>query len=187
MRTQTPGPHPRRLVDGASSVLQRRILLPLLVLTALGCSSSSSPTDPIPEEGRFNATVSGAVTAELSGTATSFGTASSPAAWAVQMRASDGAGGVSFAEEGAPRPSPGTYALASAIEHGGNAPDAAFTGVVGIASPVSGFGSISGTLTITASSPTSVSGEFDFVAADPENEGRTVQVTGSFTAVNTDL
>lgn len=185
MRIATP--HPFRRPRAPHGRRPRLAVLASLALVGAACGSSSSPTDPLPDAGRFTATVTGAVSAQFTGTAASFGTASSPAAWAVQMTADDRSGGVSFSEEGAPRPTPGTYSLASALEHGGNAPDAAFTGVVGVASAAAGFGSISGTLTITSSSPTSVSGEFTFVAVDPEDESRQVTVTGSFTSENRDF
>lgn len=149
---------------------------------------SSTPNSPLPtDEGTtFTASITGAVSVDLRGTATSIGTASGTPAWAVQMTASDGSGGISFTEEGRPRPTPGTYTVASALEHGGNAPDSEFTAVVGVASPASSFGSISGTLTITGSSATRVSGTFTFTAEDPTSPGRTVTVTGSFTANNRD-
>ena len=172
-----------------SSITRGRVSAVVLATFFSGaatCGSGSSPTAPVDELGQFTATVSGAVSAQLSGSADALGTASGTPGWALGMTALDGSGGISFVEEGMPRPSPGTYVLASALEHGGNAPNSQFTATVGFP-PSSGFGSISGTLTITASSPTSVAGTFDFTAADPEDESRTVSVTGSFNAVNVDF
>ncbi|MDH3223935.1 MAG: hypothetical protein OEO23_09475 [Gemmatimonadota bacterium] len=167
--------------------LVRRLVMVGAILAAAACSSSSSPVGPVAGGSQFTATVTGVVSTQLTGTARSFGTATGTPAWAVELLGENSSGGVSFTEEGMPRPSTGVYAIASALEHGGNAPNSAFTGVVLIASPASSFGSLSGTLTITASSPTSVSGEFTFTAADPDDESRTITVTGEFTASNQDV
>lgn len=163
------------------------VLLAAFFSGAATCGSGSSPTAPVDELGQFTATVEGAVgNLQLSGVAEAIGTATGTPAWALNMTASDGSGNISFTEEGMPRPGTGTYVVDSALEHGGNAPGSRFTAVV-LFPPVSGFGSLSGTLEITSSSATRVSGTFSFTAADPEDESRTITVTGSFNATNQDV
>lgn len=154
---------------------------------AATCGDSGSPTAPEDELGQFSASIDdGSMNQQLSGTAESMGTASGTPAWALELLATGGSGRITFTEEGMPRPGTGTYVIDSTLEHGGNAPNSRFTAVV-LLPPSSGFGSISGTLEITSSSPTRVAGTFTFTAADPENESRTVTVTGSFDAVNEDF
>ena len=117
-----------------SSIARGRVSAVVLAIFFSGaatCGSGASPTAPVDELGQFTATVSGAVSAQLSGSADALGTASGTPGWALGMTALDGSGGISFVEEGMPRPSPGTYALASALEHGGNAPNSQFTATVG--------------------------------------------------------
>lgn len=169
-------------------LLGRALVMTVAIVgVAAACSSSSSPVGPLGGGSEFTATLTGVLSTQLSGTATSLGTATGTPAWAVELLGANSSGGISFTREGMPRPSTGVYAIVSALEHGGNAPDSDFTGVVLVASPASSFGSLSGTLTITGSSPTSVSGEFTFTAADPSDESRTITVTGEFTASNQDF
>lgn len=169
-------------------MLRASIAAGAVAAVTAACSSSSSTTGPpLPEGGAFSATVTGTVDAQLTGMASSLGTAANPAGWVIEMEADDGASGIVFSEEGMPRPTPGTYPIASALEHGGNAPNSDFTAVIAIGSFTTSFGSTSGTLTITSSSATSVSGEFTFTAEDADDESRTVTVTGTFTSVNQDF
>lgn len=158
-----------------------------LVASTVACDSTSSPVTPPSAGSQFAATISGTVTAQLNGQAESIGATSGTPAWAIQMTTGNSTEGIVFNVEGMGRPAPGTYVIASALDHGGNAPNQEFTAVVGLANPFDSFGSLSGTLRITDSSASAVSGTFTFTAQDATNPGRTVTVDGTFTANNRDL
>lgn len=158
-----------------------------LVTSTVACDTTSSPVTPPSAGSQFAATISGTVTAQLNGQAESLGTTSGTPAWNIQMTTGNSTEGIIFTVEGMGRPGPGTYVIASALQHGGNAPNQEFTAVLGLANPFDSFGSLTGTLRITDSSASSVSGTFTFTAQDATNAGRNVTVNGSFTANNRDL
>jgi hypothetical protein len=162
----------------------RRPLRPLLaaLLLALGVVSCSDGVT-VPGMGSANVSASGAVSASGDGVAifqsvntggtSLFQIAMQPvlppdgATWQVQV--------VRYAD----RPAIGTYQLV-ALSPSTTEPTAFF--YYANAGTTEMFGAVSGELTITSSSPTSVRGAFTFTAQSTTNSARTVTVQGSFTA-----
>ncbi|MGI9628281.1 MAG: hypothetical protein ACR2QM_15715 [Longimicrobiales bacterium] len=155
--------------------------------TLVACSESTPLTAPSDADSFFTADISGAILTRLEGPARSTGIGGGEPGWNIDMTTATASGAIGIIVDGMPRPPEDTYIIASALEHGGNAPNNEFTAIVGLTSPTSSFGSISGTLTITESTATNVSGTFAFTAEDPLDETRTVMVQGSFRTVNQDL
>lgn len=147
------------------------------------------PDSGAPALGPFTATVSGAVSTQFSGDATSMGRVAD--AWNAALQSPSGEGTILLGNDTAGRPAPGTYRIADMEEHGGSPPAGQFTALVAMAgadmaTPV-GFGSVDGTLIIDASSPTAVTGSFNFLAVDAADSTRTVTVDGTFTTANEEI
>ena len=133
----------------------------------------------------FEARTSGAATLTLNGPA-EFGSVVEPDAagrFVLTLGAESPTGAVLFTRPALSRPEPGVYQLAS------DAPGAVRALVVTgpPTRPTGAFSARGGTLTITASRDDFIAGHFDidaagYEAADPEDEGKTLRVRGTFTA-----
>jgi hypothetical protein len=145
----------------------RTVALTLVLL--LAACGSDDPFDPGEgETATFQATVSGAVNATLSGFA-QFGTIPNEA-FVLTLNADDQSGVISVELEDTSRPGPGT------IQLGGQS-----SGAFGFGSIQGGiFFSVEGNFTITSSSSSALVGTLQFDALTPE--GGEVTVSATFTA-----
>jgi hypothetical protein len=148
----------------------------LVTLAALGCGESTGPTI----EGTFEASVSGALSDEMSGTA-EFGIFAGEGL-GLSFRTTDGAGllGIGNLEEA--RPGPGSYTMGDPSEEGVFFALYLRQTMGGAASLVSR----SGTLVITSSTSERLEGSFSFaafgtIAGDPGTELE-VWIDGTFSA-----
>ena len=167
-------------------IAERVLLFAAVLATSAFVASSSTGPGAGPT---FTATVSGAVSKQFSGSATSMGRVAD--AWNAALQSPGGGGTILLGNDVSGRPEPGTYKIADMEEHGGNPPVGQYTALValaggGLTTPV-GFGSVNGTLIIEASSPTAVTGSFNFVAVDASDSTRTVTVDGTFTTDNEEI
>ncbi len=164
-------------------------VLLLMLLLVSGCDSNGSNGDDDDTQGQtgsFTATVTGAVSASLQGTAT-FG------ASAAGQDSADGFGLVMGSSSvnpeivfgsAQPRPGTGTQTVINFVESG-----SATSGQV-FATYTRGtvvYGSVSGTLRLTESSDSEVAGTFEFEAINLINPTETVTVSGSFDARGIDI
>lgn len=150
----------------------------LLVLSAC----DSSPAGPGgPDTGQFTVTVTTATPLTFSGTVSSLGQASGFTAIFI---GEDLDSGLTLLFEGVARPDVGTYTIADFIATDGSAPGQV---LVSVNAPGSGHDltSVSGTLTITSSSSSAVSGRFTFQGA-AGTSGTTGTVEGTFTTTHMD-
>lgn len=181
----------------------RKLATVLAAVGLMACGSDDGGTGLGPDDddvgGSFSATISGDVNADISGFAVQGQTTVDPdtgdQGWAAFLGRGedqgDAADAVFFVRLGA-RPAQGTYALED-IADGTGVETGEFAGFValGLGSQTvqfSGF-SLSGTLTITSSSPDRVAGTFDFQASgfDPTQNPpaeQVVSVSGTFDAVS---
>jgi hypothetical protein len=138
--------------------------------------------------GEFTATISGAEDVEFCGFATSSGQAGF--GWSLQLLTPGGANSILIiGAEGEGRPDSNTYDIADYQANDATAPANEYVVLIAFEEDIlgtTGFSSVEGRLTITSSSPTQVSGEFDFEARDSQG-GATISVTGTFTSTNQDL
>ena len=151
------------------------LLLMVAPLMVAGCGDDDDP--PGPGNGSFSATVTGDISATISGQALS-GFATGENAFGMTFVTSDGRYGVVFVRTGA-RPGNGTYTV------GDQAGDFAVI-VTFDPTPQNAtndddmlFAATSGQITITNSSGTGVTGTFSFDAEDFTGAS-TISVTGSF-------
>jgi len=162
----------------------------ILFAAVFASSAFVASSDPGPGmDPTFTATVTGAVSRQFSGDATSMGRVAD--AWNAALQSPSGEGTILFGNDIAGRPTRGTYTIVDMEEHGGSPPAGQYTALValaggGLTTPV-GFGSVNGTLIIEASSPTEVTGSFNFLAVDAADSTRTVTVNGTFTTANEEI
>lgn len=172
-----------------SSISRRAIGALLIAVFGAACSGggaddSTGPNPPGGTVGSFSATVSGAVSASLSGSA-AFGnsTVSGSQGFAIALVPASGTNTIIFGRVNAQAPGTGTYQI------GDFATQSSVTGAM-IAALIAGSGqsgqiyvSTSGTLTITASSADEIKGNFTVSASAVTVSGtQAVTITGSFTA-----
>ena len=151
------------------------------LLSVAACGGSPPGIDPS-IAGEFTATVTTSSPVEFSGTASSSGQAG--VGWTAFFIGEDLDSGLTIIMEGIGRPERGSYQIADFVANDGSAPGQA---VFMVNAPGTGHDlqSVRGTLTITSSSGSEVSGQFDF-------EGRqgttdiTGTVQGTFTSVHKD-
>ena len=154
-------------------------------------SACSAPSSNPAGAGQFTANLTGAVTTTLSGFATSSGRAGTT--WTLTMIVPGGPENISMiTEDGLGRLDPGTYNLVDATTgFGGGAPSphliAALQLAPGAFTGYQGFNVMRGTLTVSASTATSVSGSFEFVTSHSSDPSSTVTVSGTFTSANEEL
>ncbi len=159
------------------------ILPPLTVLTMATVARIEGPS--------FTALVGGSVQTVLSGNAV-FGpvgsTTSVPGSFSLTLGAYSDIGAVVFSRIAKGQPKPGTYRVTAFT--GGPEKDDEFHALVSLGSatnPLGAFRGISGTVTITQSSPDRIVGRYDlhavgFMAADTDEDEREITVRGSFAA-----
>ncbi|HKN66868.1 MAG TPA: hypothetical protein VJW73_11345 [Gemmatimonadaceae bacterium] len=155
------------------SVLIRTVaLLVLPVLASCGGSDCCSP--PSNGDGHFTASVTGAKTASLAGQA---GFLTSANLFSIALRdASSPATFIQISHIGAALPAPGTYSL-----NPNGDPAQAFA-VIYSGGGTDNYAGTGGTLTLTAVSGTSVSGNFTFTGTGGSSGAAAVSVTGHFDA-----
>jgi hypothetical protein len=173
------------------TMLKHKLARAALCALAIGlaaCNETTSPETGGPDvgmTGEFTATLSGAVSTQITGFAQSSG--ATDEGWSVHLLTPGGGNSILIVTEGVGRPAPGDYTIADIASTLNDAPAgeySVFVGLEGDASAVTGFFSVSGTLTITASSSEAVSGSFSFTGADPSDLSVTVTVEGNFTSRN---
>ena len=160
--------------------LRTALLAGLATLPACGTSQGPDTSTT----GEFQATVTGAATAELSGFASSEG--EEGLGWAVFLITPGGESNIMLLASEIGRPGPGTYQLADIASTLKDPPPGVYSAMVGLNSVPAPLGhrSISGTFTVTSSSPDAVSGRFDFLAGDPADAAGQISVIGTFTSRN---
>ena len=167
----------------APSVLRATALVSALALVAC---SSDDPTNPGGVNGSFSATITGGVTASFSGVAIQ-GEADveqGQPGWVLLLGdASTGANSIFIVHYGS-RPTNGTYQLIDLIQEflPGDWGAVIFLDD-GTTIPYAGF-SLSGTVTITSSSPDRVEGTYNFQVSDGGLPPVVATVTGTFSAVS---
>lgn len=167
----------------------KRSLLPwlsclslLLLLPACGSNTTAADGNDA-QPGTFTATVTGHVSATLSGVAAATGGAST-GGWGVVLPPG-GPMSITLVTPGKDRPPAGTYPIVEGVQAIG-AEDTLFFASFSAAVGTSSYTSTGGTLTIQSSSATRVVGSFTFEAmrgtvGNPE----IVSVQGTFNATNT--
>lgn len=159
------------------SITTRGLVLAALALTT-ACRGDGG-TEPKPQPSGFTATVSGATSASLSGTA---GFAATGQGFVLDLVNKDANGPmISFVRVGA-LPATGTYTF-SAVPQAGEIVGLYATGG---ATPA-GYASTGGTLTITVSSNDRLKGSFSFTATGGSTGAATISVTGSFDAARVSM
>ena len=165
-----------------------------LTLSALAVASTawmpnpSGQTHKLGTGSSFHASVNGAVSTEISGDArfgAVSGTAGAPATFTVSLGAYGEHGSILFTSWAPKRLEAGLYRVSDLMD------EAAVQALVVTGStehPTGSFRVHAGTLTIIKSSDNRIDGIYDlqaegFTADAPEQEGRTIHVTGSFTAL----
>ncbi|MGE0556378.1 MAG: hypothetical protein AB7R55_23365 [Gemmatimonadales bacterium] len=156
----------------------------LLVLTTLlpGCGGAPPGQDP-GRTGRFTASVSTGSEREISGFAVSDGKAG--VGWSMTFTTPGGGEGMLWITEGAGRPEPGTYKIVDAIASDMSPPAGEYVATVNMEGTDYDLQSVSGTLTITESSASAVSGRFSF-SGRRGTADQTGTVEGTFTTTNRD-
>jgi len=156
----------------------------LLLLTALllGCGGAPPGEDP-GRAGRFTASVSTGSEKEMSGFAISDGKPG--VGWSMTFTTPGGDEGMLWITEGAGRPEPGTYKIVDAVASDMSPPAGEYIATVNMEGTDHDLQSVSGTLTITESSASAVSGRFSFSGRRGDTE-QTGTVEGSFTTINRD-
>ena len=167
-----------------------KTVLMSLTLGALAVASTASMPNHAGHDrpAAFRASVNGAISTEISGDArfgSVSGTAGMPATFTVSLGAYGEHGSILFTSWALKRLEAGLYRVSDLMG------DEAVQAMVVTGStehPTGSFRVHSGTLTITRSSIDRIDGVYDlqaegFTADAPEQEGRTIHVTGSFTAL----
>lgn len=160
--------------------LQLSILCSLLLVTMTGCDSGGGGEDDIPSSAMtFQATVSGAISTSLSGTALSGGPENN-SGWALVLgviptagKNGDG-GSITFGRAEGNRPGTGTYSVNGVEESGSDIYGIAILGSTA-------YTATSGSFVVTSSSSTNVKGTFNFTAS---NGSESVTIEGGFNATN---
>lgn len=183
--------------------VSRRVATMLMSLccVAIGVPLAASDADPAQAPtkhcrdadtegvgGEFEAVISGAEVLELCGFATS-SEGPEGKGWSLQLVTPGGGSTVMLITEASGRPPRGTYEIVDFQGTDGAPPAGAFVGLIGLdvdALGATGFSSVSGSLTITSSSPDEVAGEFRFTAREGPESATLIEVTGSFVAGNDD-
>ena len=160
----------------------RRLLFALLV--AVGCGGS--PTGATAQAGQFTADLSGLVNTRLTGFATSSGAASS--GWTLTLITPGGEHNISMAFEGVARPDPGDYALVDITRSlVGAAPTPHIVAAVQLGPALlsnAGFNSLTGTLSVTTSTASSVEGTLTLSTFHTDRPQEVLEVTGTFRSTN---
>ena len=165
-----------------TSITQRS----LIALFAVAAACGGSPVGSAGQGGTFDATVTGAANAQLTGYAGSQGQAGT--VWVLQLTATDVENHIEISKEGVGRPGPGAYPLVDyTTSETGSAPPNYFVASVTLnpslgAGP--GFDRLTGTMTVTQSRAGSVAGTFTMTASLSTNPASTITVTGTFASVN---
>ncbi|HKV75145.1 MAG TPA: hypothetical protein VJN95_11540 [Gemmatimonadales bacterium] len=171
----------------------KTVLTTLALGTLAVASTASTPyqagrTIEAPAPAAFHAIVNGAVNTTISGDAR-FGTVRGgeniPSSFTVSLGAYGANGSILFTSWGPNRLEAGRYQVTDAMS------DEALQALVVTGSaqqPTGSFRVHKGSLVITRSSEFRIDGTYDlegtgFTADEPEQEGRTIHVTGSFTAL----
>ena len=161
----------------------RRSLLALVVVAA---ACGGSPQSGAGQGGNFDANITGAANAQLTGYAGSQGQAG--VVWVLQLVSMGVDSSIEFSREGSGRPGSGSYPLVDATtSRGGSAPADHFVASVGLSQSImvgKGFDTLTGTLTVTQSTARSVAGRFTMTASLSTNPASTVVVTGTFASTN---
>jgi hypothetical protein len=156
----------------------------LVILASVSaCGSDPAASDDITNQpGMFTATVTGHVTATVSGLAASTG-GTSTGGWGIAM-APGGSQSITMVTPGNDRPPPGSYPIVQSIQAMGATGTSFFASFVAdLAS--SSYTSTEGTLTIQSSSATRVVGSFSFEARrGTVGNPQIVNVQGTFNATN---
>ncbi len=167
-----------------------RVIHVISLLAGLGMSLASCGGDGLtgPGSGSFTATVSGDVTASLSGDAVfgvglSIGSDTGWSIWLLEGSFFSDYDFIRIGRSSSTTPGVGTFAL---IGRGGAGPDdfvAEYEDATdeGDAIEITGYSSVSGSLTITSATADRVEGSFSFTGSGPGPE-QTVTVQGSFSA-----
>ena len=155
-----------------------------LLLSLPACDSTDSDDNGSGNQpGTFSATVTGAVSASLSGVAVSTGSAIT-GGWGIVL-APGSAQSITILTPGRDRPPEGTFPIVVFIQGGGGTAVQCIASIVAVPG-VSSYTSTGGTLTIESSAATRVTGSFSFAAqrgtvGNPQN----VEAEGTFNATNT--
>lgn len=154
--------------------------LAFLVLT-LACAEPEGATAQA-QSGEFIAKVTGAATTTLQGFALASGRAG--VGWSLQMETPGADNIIMIVREGAGRPATGTYDLVDFTTKSRHPSSSDLVASVTLHDSVlpgnNGFNTVRGTLTVTASSATSVVGEFTLTAHHSRSPASGVTVKGSF-------
>lgn len=156
--------------------------VPFAFLAIAACSSSSQTVDPS-LTGEFTVTVTTTSPQDMSGYAASSG--QQGVGWSMTFIVPGGDGGMLWVTEGSGRPAPGTYPIADFIASDATPPLGEFIATVNMDGTDHDLQSVSGTLTITESTATAVSGHFTFQGRQG-GSGPMGTVTGTFTTANKD-
>jgi hypothetical protein len=158
-----------------------RVCCVIVMLALAGCGDSATDITNLP--GSFSATVTGTVSATLSGVAVSTGS-SATGGWGIVLPPG-GAQSITLATPGNDRPPPGTYPIV-VFAQGGPTTETVFIASIVAEPGVTSYTSTEGTLTIASSTDTRVSGSFNFEARrGTVGNPSVVNVTGTFDATNT--
>ena len=168
-----------------STISFGRTALGVLFLSVAACGGT--PTGGANQGGQFTADLSGVVTTRLTGTAGSQGRVG--VTWTLLLVHTDAESSISVFIDGDGRPAPGTYPLVDFTTHNTSPVPGVLVGAVVLGNgvlPGPGFDILSGTFTVTSSTPTSVVGTFLMTAAHSSSPGTVLQVSGTFDALNQD-
>jgi hypothetical protein len=172
-----------------SSISRRAVGALLVAVLGAACGGGSgddttAPNPPGGSVGSFSATVSGAMTASLSGSA-AFGssTVSGSQGFAIALVPASGTNSIIFARVNAQAPGTGTYQIADFATQSSVSGAMIAALIAGSAQSGQIYISTSGTLTITSSSSDEIKGNFTVAASAVTVSGtQTVTLTGTFTA-----
>lgn len=159
----------------------------LLALVAVAAACGGSPVGSAGQGGTFDADIAGAAVAQLNGYAGSQGQAG--VVWVLQLVDTIVDNHIEISQEGVGRPAGGTtYPLVDATTSlAGAAPANHFVASVTLSQSIMvgpGFDRLTGSMTVTQSTPTSVAGTFTMTASLSTNPASTITVNGTFASVN---
>jgi hypothetical protein len=176
-------------------MLPTSILAALLCLGATACSDSPAMASdecrdgaPAGVGGEFEVTLSGSETLELCGFATS-SEGPEGVGWSVHLLTPGGGNSLLLVTAQTGRPVPNTYDVVDFVATDATPMAEDYVVLIALEDDVlgaTGLSSVTGTLTITSSSASQVSGTFEFSARESTVGAAVVTITGTFTAANED-